>query len=855
MKKIAVIGLLFGFVSVLTAQPLNKPTLEKTLETARMLVEQKDYANAVEWFEKAYEDSEDRTLLYDIAMLHYKIRDYVRAERRLATLLRRDDGAHPDAKLFYGKVLKMNGKYDEAVIELQDFIAETLDLKLKELAQVELLGAEMAKDLPPGTSATIEHTGKDLNNKQGQYSPVLVGADKAYFVGFEADDLIKIDAENTEFYAKIYEATKTEKTWGKPAVLDDKINRPGFHNSHVYVTPDGERMFFTRAVLEGNEVLSSKIFISRKGADGWQGANEVQGGVNGNFIAKHPVVGEIFGQEVLFFSSNIEGTGVGGFDIYYAPLKGNDTYGDAVNLGKTINTVGDEETPFYRDGTLYFSSNGLPSLGGFDIFSSSWNGTLWSEPQNMGKDFNTSVDDVYFMVDEEGYHGFLVSNREGNRSAVSKTCCNDIFEFELAKITANIVAGTFSDDKKPLLDANVALVEIVGSERSKPYNQSNKEGNVFNFPLGIEKSYRLIATKEGYFPDSAAVSTVGLKATKSFEQRFYLKKMPPPPAPEPEYDTISAEEPIELSNIYFDYDDDVILKESEQDLEFIYELMIQYPEMRIELGSHTDARGNDAYNQQLSQSRTESARRWLVRKGIARERIEAKGYGETKPNLVTEKMAVTNPFLKVGETLTETYINSFTNTDEQEAAHRLNRRTEFKIISGPTSITVKRARLKKNDAVTPSPAPRTPAPNNRRSNGNGPNAPAIQEGIKIHKLSSLYGKKPEELKGLPIMHFDERVVEFGAVKKGEKRTHSYQFTNFGDVPLQIDIVDHCDCTQAEYPRKAIAPGESGKIDIVFDSKDKDAAETIDINIILKNEDPANGLQIIETLQYRFDIEK
>jgi len=776
----------------------------------------------------------------------------VRAERRLATLLRKDDGLHPDAKLVYAKVLKMNAKYDEAILELQDFIAETLDPKLKQLAQIELSGAEMAKDLPPGTNSKIEHTGKDLNNKQGQYSPSIVSNDKMYLVGFEADDLIKVDAENTDFYAKVYEATKVDKVWSKPQPLSDKINRPGFHNSHVYVTPDGNRMFFTRAVLQGNEVLSSKIFMSRKGSDGWQGAVEVAGGINGDFISKHPAVGELFGQEVLFFVSNVD-VGIGGFDIYYAPLKGNDTYGDAVNLGPNINTVGDEETPFYRDGTLYFSSNGFPSLGGFDIFFSSWSGTAWSEPKNMGKDFNTSVDDVYFTVDEEGYHGFLVSNREGNRSAVSKTCCNDIFEFEIGKITADIVAGTFSEDKKPLFDAKVTLVEVLGSDSGKPYTQSNKEGNVFNFPLGIEKSYRLVASKEGYFPDSTKISTVGLKATKSYEHRFYLKKMPPPPAPEPEYDTISAEEPIALSNIYFDYDEDVILKESEQDLEFVYELMTQYPDMRIELGSHTDARGNDAYNQQLSQSRTESARRWLVRKGIVRERIEAKGYGETKPNTVIEKMVATNPFLKVGEILTEAYINSLATPEQQEAAHRLNRRTEFKIISGPTSITVKRARLKKND-VPATTTPRTPVPNNNRRSG-GPNPPLIQEGIKIHKLSSLYGKKTEELKGLPIMHFEQRVVEFGVVKKGEKRTHSYSFTNFGDVPLQIDIVDHCDCTQAEYPRKAIAPGETGKIDIVFDSKDKDATETIDINIILKNEDPTNGLQIIETLQYKFDIVK
>ncbi|MEL6717253.1 MAG: OmpA family protein, partial [Bacteroidota bacterium] len=695
MKKLTTTFFLFAiFCTCLMAQPINTPTIDKTIATAKELEEKKDYAQALEWYEKAYEQNEDRALLYPIAKLSMKVRDYKKAERRLRSILRRDEGLYPDAKFMYGVMLKMNGNYPDAISNLQEFIVETSDPMLKKKAQLELLGAEMGREMPPNEGLAVEHSGKEVNDKQGQYSPILVGMDKMYYVGFGTDDLIVLNEETEDGYeAKIYESTKSDKGWGKPTALDQKINREGFHNSNVYVTPDGERMFFTRALLEGNELNKSEIMLSTKGGDGWTGADPVEG-INGDYIAKNPVVGELFGKEVLFFAANIEGTGKGGFDIYYAPKTGEKSYGDPVNI-EAINTSENEETPFYRDGTLYFSSTGYPSLGGYDIFYSTWDGTKWSQPANMGKGFNSSVDDLFFSLDEEGYRGMLVSNREGTRSVGSstKTCCNDIFEFEIAKITADIVVGTFTNEKKPLKNASVSIVEV---EADNPFSQNNKEGNVFNFPLGIEKTYKLVATHPEYFPDSVEVNTIGLKETKSYEHRFYLKKMPPPPPPEPEYDTIYSEQPIELSNIYYDLNDAKILKEAEQDLELILDLMTRYPEMKIELRSHTDARGGDAFNVSLSQARTESARRWLIRKGIARARMEAKGYGETEPKTVTKQNAKDFPFLNEGDILTESYIDSIPDIVNREAAHRLNRRTEFQILEGPKSIQIKRTRLKKN---------------------------------------------------------------------------------------------------------------------------------------------------------------
>ncbi|HRF41117.1 MAG TPA: hypothetical protein PK198_20135, partial [Saprospiraceae bacterium] len=124
------------------------------------------------------------------------------------------------------------------------------------------------------------------------------------------------------------------------------------------------------------------------------------------------------------------------------------------------NTPGNEETPFFRDGTLYFSSDGHPTFGGYDLFFTVWDGTSWSAPANMGAGYNTSVDDQSLSLDAEGYKGFLTSNRAGGRSLRSKTCCDDIYAFEIARISANLVVGVFDDAKKPLNGTSIGLIEM-----------------------------------------------------------------------------------------------------------------------------------------------------------------------------------------------------------------------------------------------------------------------------------------------------------------------------------------------------------------------------------------------------------
>lgn len=808
---------------------------------------EKDYYNAVILYEEAFEERQDESLLPMIASLHLKLRDYVKAQRALARLLRRDkNDKYISLRLDYARALKMTGNYAEAIPEFKKFLESAPGDSLLEIVQNELSGAELglqwAEQTPKIEIKAIE---KNVNSPFSEYSPAFSRSGRLYFGGFNRSEVIIVEEDNQDdIYAKIYSSQRDDKgVWSKADSLDQKINRPGFHTGNVAFSSDGNRMYFTRAKLQGNEILESQILLS-VGGDGAWGAAEELVGVNGPYIAKNPAVGELFGREVLFFSANIEG-GYGGFDLYYATLKSEGVYADPVNLGPKINTSADEGTPFFFNGTLYFSSNGHPGIGGLDIFYTVWNGTLWSEPRNMGIGFNSPQDDQYFTLDKDGYNGALTSNRPGGKSVYARTCCDDIFTFTIEKIKADLVVGIFDASGKQLNGGSVSVSQVDALGEGSPNTVANPNGNRFDFPLELEKSYIIRASHPDYFPDSAKIVTVGLETSKVFEQRFSLKKLPPPPAPEPEYDTITMQEAIVLENILYDFDDDKIKTQAESDLNVVLEIMNQYPDMVIELSSHTDYRGNDLYNERLSQRRADSAKRWLEQKGITAGRIISKGYGETQPRKLTTRQAELDSLFKADDILTPAYIDALPTEETRELAHAINRRTEFKIVKGPTAITIMRTSLRKQGGEKPGPETK-PAPNA---------APATppKPTVNISSLSSLRGR--QDFKGVPIMQFRERVFDFGKVSKGEVREHTFEFANIGDTPLKIGVVSSCDCTTTEYSTTPVPPGGKGKIRVVFDSSKKEEDEIIDVDVILDNTEPDTGRPIIERLRYRYTLQK
>ena len=861
MRSLLSIITLLCFGIALTAQPLNTETVASMLETAEEQVEKKNYFDAYKWYKKAFDETRDRELKLIMGDLNYKVRDYRGAVRDYKALLRRDkDNKYAEKRFEYARALKMNGQPKEAIEEFDKYLATATDPVRKELAELEKQGAEYALEATmQNKDLTISNAGKDVNTKNSEYHPFLANDGKTmYFSSLASDEEIILDGKNEDYHAKIFTSTAGDKGWGEGSVLGENINRPGYHISNVRLSRNGKKMYYCQQLLDGtNSLAESKLYVSMDKGGSWTAGQEVTGINEEGVLVKSPAEGELFGKKVLFFASNRDG-GQGGFDIYYATEKGDGVYGEPVSLGPRLNTVGDEVDPFYRDGMLYFSSTGHPGIGGYDLFQSEWNGTRWSNPTNMGPGYNSPADDLSFMLDEEGYRGFLASNRisQGARSLYNKTCCADIYNVNLRKINVDLVAVSLDSlSNEPLSGVTMELVEMTDGKPVVIGTKTNGTGNDFAFPIEIDKAYKIIASAENYESKTVEFNSVGVLNDKTFEETLILK-------PLPKTITITSETPFVLENILYDFNKDNIRTDAEPSLEFIYELLTEYPDMKIELSSHTDARGGDAANRSLAQRRAESARRWLIQRGngtIKRFRIAAIGYGETVPLTVTKKKADRYGFLNEGDVLTEEFINAIEGEENQEIAHQLNRRTEFKITDGPTSIKIEETRIiqlgnKKIDDVAPAKDKNTMPKATSKSKTTSPaKKKRVTPTVDIHKYSSLYGRK--NLKGVPILKFDNRLVDLGAVKKGEKREHTYKFTNVGDATAEIDLISACDCTTTEESKRTIKPGESAEIHVIFNSESKDEAETIDIDIYLKNITPGDEMPIIEMIKYKFDIVK
>lgn len=788
MSKNTILHILtFLFFSVtLSAQPLRTVTYETMIETGDLSAEKNDYASAIEWYGKAYDISKDKHLKVAIGDLYMKLRDYKRAQRNYERAMKRDkDGEFEFLRIDLARAMKFQGNYKDALSEFRTVEATSDNDTLRQAAKFEIEGIMATQDYPQNIEAVIGFGGKEINTGSGENSPCNYVDGALYFSSFNRNKTIVLDGSEDDFYAKIYSTTiDGEGKYGKPQELHDKINRPGYNNGGVSFSSDGRTMYFTRNVLEVNELLSSKIFTSTRGDTEWLGANELDV-VNGDWLALHPYEGELFGDKVLYFVSDMDG-GYGGKDIYYSKITG-DTYGQPVNLGPKVNTAKDDITPFYQDGTLYYSTDGKPGFGGFDIHFTSWNGEEWSEPSNMGHNYNTAQDEMYLRFAKDGSGGFLVSNRPAKnkkRFKGSETCCDDIFVVNLRELVIDLIAKVTDEEGTPLAEATIELINEDAATDEPAESKTNVSSNEFNFLLDGDTNYRLVVSKDGFYPDTLTVfNTIGILDDYTVKKTIKLKAKPIEPEIDPEETVVvDAYEPIRLNNIYYDFDKASIQENSFDDLDYLKELMDQYPDMVIELSAHTDSRGPKRYNRDLSQRRAVEAAKYLKKNGISSSRVKPKGYGETRIlNGCTDKVDCT------------------------EEQHQENRRTEFKVLSGPQFITIKK----------------------RVTGGKTPSSGDQSE--------SNTGK--QTFRGNPIMTFEMPVQHLGKLIKGESRDLEYYFTNTGNEDLIIELASTCKCTDITWPKEAIKPGQSGVITATYHTKDQKIGPVEKSIDIVANTDP------------------
>lgn len=516
-------SLLFLLAPNMEAQKLS---WKKRVKIADDLSLQGNYYQAAEYYKSAYKEKpKELEMTFKAAECYFKARDYQNAVASYEPV-RNENEKFDKPGYKYALCLKMLGEYDKAQSEFQKFGLSYHGNDYKAFEAVvknEMEGCSLAleyqeKDIPD--DPTLELLGTRINTDKPEFAPVPFKTDNGEVLYFSS----YVDGSS-----KIYRAEKVGPDWKAPTQPDifRKLDKPHYGNGSF--TPDGSRFYFTECEIKPDGKPSCGIYLLEKDNGEFQEPVRLPSYINlENASTTHPFVTNIEDKEVLFFSSNREG-GKGGMDIWFA-TKTKDVRGtnftNPINLGTVINTVGDEVTPYYdlSEGVLYFSSNGLVNIGGFDVFKSSGDKTRWSQPVNLGLPINSSVDDLYYIPNESRDGGYLVSNRTFSPSRITTTD-DDIFSFKFKEIVAEL-KGKVVDSQNPALgvvDVMVELYEIKDGASTLIKKRESGDGS-FEFILGPKKVYRLIASCDKYHTDTLELNTEGLTESEDMVQNIPLRR-------------------------------------------------------------------------------------------------------------------------------------------------------------------------------------------------------------------------------------------------------------------------------------------------------------------------------------------
>jgi outer membrane protein OmpA-like peptidoglycan-associated protein len=642
-KLLSYLSLFFAAALLFSACNPGKRALVKGFNS----FESGDYDIAIEHYQTALDNGAEPM------QSNYKIAEAYRLSNRLQEALPYYETAIeygvPDtsAVFHYAMSLKQNGKYDQAKEELQTYLEYSQDtvLEYTEWAQQELdnldrLGSILAKDV----YFEIENE-EYLNSEGAEYAPVLFRGN-FYFTS----------SRNSE---KIYKATGTGFTnIFRAPVEGDKIKVEEaqtlgedfaseiINEGCITFSPDGRTMIFARGNSGKRKgTRDVNLYVSRYQRGEWT-QPEIMNISDPEAWDSTPAFSR--DGRTLYFASNRPG-GYGGIDLYSARVDNRGRWSSVRNMGEVINTPGNEMFPYVTDdGKLYFSSDGHPSMGALDIFVATRNdGEITIE--NLGPPVNSTADD-FGLVFTSIKDGYFTSNRASGKGD------DDIYAFvnndpELKTVNYFLAGVTVTEidengTEEALKDVRVRLAFPEGETIN---TQNSGDDAAFEFAVEGGTNYELVGEKDGYFTTRVPFSTVGktipqeelvdMVTDTTFQTKLVLNK-------------IVIDKAIVLENIYYEFDESFITDAAAVELDKLVKILQDNPQISIELSSHTDARGDNEYNQKLSQRRAESAVQYLVDSGINPARITARGYGESQ-------LIITNAM-----------------TEEQ---HEINRRTEFKV--------------------------------------------------------------------------------------------------------------------------------------------------------------------------------
>lgn len=559
---------------------------------------------------------------------------------------------YPDSTsyLHMAQTMHEEGRYAQAIAAYNDYLARDPE---SQLARLGLAGATLAQDLKKSPTRYVVKQPRLLNSRRSDFSPMYNGSDHDVLYFTTTNEKV-VGTKRSEITgmkkSDIWFTRKNERgEWQKPEAVEGELNTE-LDEGIVSFSPDGSTMYLTKARREPNANTGVEIYTSYRSDAKWSAPVKFEITADTLSSYGHPAVSP--DGTYLYFTSDMPG-GSGGRDIWRINLK--ERAGSLENLGEFINTPGDECFPYVRsDSVLYFASDGHAGMGGLDLFKATLTPSGGWNIVNMGAPINSSADD-FGITFGEGESGYFSSNRGDGRGY------DHIYSFELPDLQIWLSGWVLDKDEEPVPNA---VIRIVGNDGSNQKEVAKNDGS-FRFPLQRGVSYVMLAGAKGYLNAKQEFTSDTAEEDAEYGVDFILA---------------SITKPVVIDNIFYDFDKATLRPESKTALDEMVQVLHDNPNVTIEMASHTDRWGSDDYNMKLSQRRAQSVIDYLIDAGISSDRLQPQGYGESRPKVITKKLAREYPQFHEGDVLNEEFVNQLSEAD-QEIADQINRRTEFQVLS------------------------------------------------------------------------------------------------------------------------------------------------------------------------------
>ncbi len=624
------------------------------------------YQRAIAYYEKALPKTKQANtadrIKHRLAMIYNAVHDYSVAAVYYEQIANsRYAERNGSVLLEYASVLLKTGQPEKAGIIYEKYLVlePGSATAITGLASIEMINANAGLkgtyevEHPEAINSSADDFGVSYLSRN--YRQIIFTSNRESATGKSLDDW------TGGRFSDLFESSLDRRNnWSNPLPADrNNFVNTEDHEGTPHFAYGSNTLYYTHCPRVVEDRAYCQIMSSARRGSGWSKPELVLRNRSAN--TGHPTLSS---DELTIYFASGGRDGMGKKDIWMASRKARtQPFGEAINLGELINTVGEEKFPFLRNDTLlYFASDGHPGFGGLDIYYTTIDKQgVFSKPVNLLSPINSQADDFGIVFHPETEEGFLASNRQGGKGG------DDIYTFTKRTLLFSL-DGKVTDVKTRLGIAHPVLYLI-----AQKGDSIRLDGSIIGvyergeMPVDPPQEYDLVASAEDYFAKRISFSTKNLTADKRFTFDFELEPIP--------------ETPIILPEVLYDLGKWNIKPQFYDSLSVLFDVLTTNPNLVIEIRSHTDSRNTHAFNDDLSQKRAQSAIDFLIEKGIEPERLQARGYGKRVPRILERDLNYNGFRLNKGSVLDDNFINRLPNNTQREQAHQLNRRTEFSVIS------------------------------------------------------------------------------------------------------------------------------------------------------------------------------